>query len=380
MRSKTWAILLVAAVAVGGGAWYITVQRDRATQADFATKPLFPDLGKRVNDVAALELESTKGTFRIERTADGWVLPDKAGYRAKADLTRKNILGIAGLETLEPRTDKPALYNLIQVNAPKDYQPADEAAKSEPGPILARLLDDKGQPLAAVIVGKVKTRELGSRPAEIHVRKPDEARAWLAKGRVDLPADLGAWLDKDMVKIERARVASAHVQHADGERLDLVRAPADAAKEGGSKDDFRPVKIPAGKKIASQYDANSLPGALAFISFDDVAKADGKDFSKATLSVIETLDGIRVSIKSIPAADKKAWITVALEYDPALVKADAANTALLSEDAAKKQVEEANARMQGWTYLITEYAARDITRHLADLLEDDKPKEDEKKN
>ncbi|WP_374631017.1 hypothetical protein [Ferrovibrio sp.] len=375
MRGKTWAILLVAAVAVGGGAWYITAQRDRATQADFATKPLFPDLAKRVNDVAVLELETTKGKIRIQRSNDGWVLPEKAGYRAKIDLTRKNILGIAGLETLEPRTDKPELYSLIQVNEPKDYQPADEAAKSDPGPILARLLDDKGQVLAAVIVGKVKTRELGSRPAEIHVRKLGEARAWLAKGRVDLPADAGAWLDKDMVKIERARVAAAHVQHADGEKLDLVRTNA---ADGTSKDDFRPSRIPAGKKVASQYDVNSLPGALAFISFDDVAKADSQDFSKATLSVIETLDGIRVSIKSIPAADKKAWITLALDYDPALVKQDAENTVLLNEEAAKKQVADSNARLQGWTYLVSEYTARDITRRLADLLEDDKPKEEKK--
>lgn len=376
MRGKAWAVLLVAAAAVGGGAWYITAQRDRATQADFATKPLFPDLAKRANDVAALELESTKGKIRIERSNDAWVIPDKGGYRAKADLTRKNILGIIGLETLEPRTDKPELYNLIQVNEPKDYQPADEAAKSEAGPIIARLLDDKGQPLAALVVGKVKTRELGSRPAEIHVRKLGEARAWLAKGRVDLPADMSAWLDKDMVKIERARVASAYVQHADGEKLTLLRTNA---ADGTAKDDFRPAGIPAGKKVASQYDANSLPGALAFISFDDVAKADSKDFSKPTLSVIETLDGVRVTIKSIPAADKKAWIAVALEYDPALVKPDAENTALFKEDAAKKQVEEANARMQDWAYLISEYAARDISRRLAELLEDDKPKE-EKKN
>lgn len=376
MKGKLGIVLLVAAVALSGVAWYVADRREQATEADFAAKPLFPGLPKRVNEVTAIEVESLKGKFRIELAGENWVMPAKDGYRVKADILRKNVLGIAGLESIEPRTDKPELYDRIQVSDPAAYKPADEAAKGDPGPIKVKLLDAKGVALADLVVGKVRTREIGSKPAELHVRLVNEAKSWLARGRVDLPADPVAWLDKDMVKIERARVASATITHSDGEVLELVRTNGE---NGTAKDDFKPAQaLPEGKKLSSQYDANSAPGALAFISFDDVARAAAHDFSKANRTEIVTLDGIRATVRSLPAADKKAWITLQLAYDPALVKEDKDNAALLKPEAAQKQVEEANSRMNGWAYLVSEYAARDLLRRLPELLEDEKPKEDKK--
>lgn len=374
MRSKAGIILIAAAVAAVGAAWFVADRRDEATQATFATRPLFPGLAAKVNEAAALEVETAKGRFRLERGADGWTMPEKGGYRAKADLVRKTILGLAEMETVEPRTDKPDLYDRIQVGEPAQWKP-DEAAKADPGPIKLRLVDAKGAELAQAIVGKVRTREIGGKPAELHVRLPAEARAWLAKARLDLPADPVQWLDKEMVKIERARAAAATVRHPDGELLKLIR---DGGKsEGGAKDDFRPESIPAGKKVASQYDVNAVPGALAFIAFEDVAKAETKDFSKATITEIATLDGVRATVRSIPAPDKKAWVVIALAFDPALIKDSSGAEGLLKREDAEKQVQEAGARLNGWAYLVSEYAARDLTRRLADLIEDEK-KDDKK--
>ncbi|MEL3891865.1 hypothetical protein V6B08_16420 [Ferrovibrio sp. MS7] len=376
MKGKVGVILLVAAVALSGVAWYVAQQREQATEANFASKPLLPDLAKRVNDVTALEVESLKGRFRIERAGEYWVMPTKDGYRVKGDILRKNILGIAELQTIEPRTDKPELYDRIQVSDPAAYKPADEAAKADPGPIKVKLLDAKNTPLAELIVGKVRTREIGPKPAELHVRLVSDTKSWLAKGRVDLPADPVAWLDKDMVRIERARVASTTIRHSDGEVLELVRTNGE---NGTAKDDFKPAQaIPAGKKLSSQYDTNSAPGALAFIAFDDVARAAAHDFSKANVTEIVTLDGVRATVRSLPAADKKAWVTIQLGYDPALVKEDKDNAALLKREDAQKQVDEANGRMNGWSYLVSEYAARDLLRRFSELLEDEKPKEEKK--
>src|SRR3546814_14184305 len=71
--------------------------------------------------------------------------------------------------------------------------------------------------------------------------------------------------------------------------------------------------------------------------------------------------------------DKKAWITIAVTYDPALLKPDAANPDLLKPDDADKQVQAAAARMDGWAYLVPESELPGLTRHLKDLLEADKP-------
>lgn len=375
MRNKSWAFLLAAAIVLGGLGWWVASSRDSATQADFAPKPLFPDLTAKVNDVASLEVATQKALFRIERGAspEHWTMPSRDGYPVRADLVRKNILGIAALETVEPRTDTPEHYDLLQVSEPDRYKPADDAAKADAGPVLVRLVDGKAEAMAAVIVGKIKSYPVGGKPGQYHVRKPDEARAWLAQGVLELPADLAQWLVKETIKIDRARVAEATVTHPGGEVLKIRRAPT---KPDSSGVDFTPAELPKGMAIASQFDVNAVAGALAFVSFDDVAKADSKDFTKATVTEIVTLDGLRATIRSIPAEDagKKVWATITVAFDPALARPDAE----IKPEEAQKQAQEALARVQGWTYLLPESTARDLTRHLKDLIEPAKKDEGKK--
>ncbi|HLT76857.1 MAG TPA: DUF4340 domain-containing protein [Ferrovibrio sp.] len=375
MRNKTSVILLAAAIVLGGVGWWVASSRDSATEADFTAKPLFPGLTAKVNDVAGLEIATSKALFRIERgeSADQWTMPSREGYPVRADLVRKNILGIAGLESIEPRTDKPEHYDLLQVSEPDQYKPADDAAKSDPGPILVRLTDARPEALASIIVGKVKSYPVGGKPGQYHVRKPSEARAWLAQGILELPADPAQWLVKDLIKVDRARVARATVTHPDGEVLTIVRAPA---KPDSSGVDFTPDPMPAGLVIKSQFDVNAVAGALNWLSFDDVARADSKDFSKAVTTEIVTLDGMKVTVRSIPAEDgKKVWVTLAATFDPALAQPDAE----VKPEEAKKQAEEGMARVDGWAYLINESTGRDLTRRLNDLIEPPKKEDGDKK-
>ncbi|WP_298721871.1 DUF4340 domain-containing protein [uncultured Ferrovibrio sp.] len=378
MRNKGWAVLLASAVVLGGLGWWVAASRDSATQADFTPKPLFPGLTAKVNDIASLEIATSKALFRIERNGDQWTMSSRGDYPVRAELVRKNAIGIAGLETVEPRTDKPEHYDRLQVSEPDQYKPFDEAAKSDPGPILVRLVDGEAKPMAAVIVGKIKSYPVGGKPGQYHVRKPGEARAWLAQGILELPADPVQWLVKDVVKVDRARVAEAVVTYPDGEVLKLVRAPKKDAES--SSVDFTPAEMPKGMKIASQYDVNAVPGLLAWLTFDDVAKAEGKDFSKATVVEITTLDGVRVVVRAIPDEqnDKKAWARFEVAFDPALVKKDVEQKDLLAPEEAEKQAKEAQARVDGWAYLLPESTVRDMNRRLKDLIEPEK-KDDEKK-
>lgn len=379
MRNKSWAILVAAAILLGGAGWWVAVSRDRAAQADFTPKPLFPGLTAKVNDVTGLEIATAKTMFRIERgaTADHWTMPSRQDYPVRADLVRKNILGIAGLETLEPRSDKPEHYNLLQVAEPDQYQPVDEAAKSDPGPILVRLADKDAKSIAAVIIGKQRSYPAGGKPGQLQVRKPGEARAWLAQGIVELPADPAQWLVKDLIKIDKNRVATATVRQPDGELLRVVRG---AGKPDGSPVDFAPSEMPKGMKIGSPFDVNAVAGGLAYLSFEDVTKAAELDFTKATVTEIFTLDGIKATVRTIPAADhdKKFWVTIAASFDASQVRPDVDNKDLLKPEEAEKQVKEAMARMDGWAYLVNDYAARDLTRRLKDLIEPDKKEEPKK--
>ncbi|WP_341894527.1 hypothetical protein [Ferrovibrio terrae] len=378
MRNKSWAILVAAAVIVGGAGWWVAASRDRAAQADFTPKPLFAGLTAKVNDVAGLEIMTVKTMFRVERgaTADQWTMPSRHDYPVRADLVRKNVLGIAGLETIEPRSDKPAHYNLLQVAEPDQYQPVDDAAKSDPGPILVRLADKDAKSIAAVIIGKARSYPSAGKPGQLQVRKPDEARAWLAQGTLELPADPAQWLVKDLIKIDRARVAYATVKHPDSEVLRVNRGPE---KTDNTPVDFVLPDMPKGMKAVSPFDVNAVAGGLAYLGFEDVTKAAELDFSKATTAEIVTLDGVKAVVRTIPAADqdKKFWLKISVSFDAALVKPDAAKE-LLKPEEAEKQVKEAAARMDGWAYLVNDYAARDLTRRLKDLIEPEKKDEPKK--
>lgn len=378
MRNKSWAILVAAAVILGGAGWWVAVSRDKAAQADFTPKPLFPGLTAKVNDVAGLEIATAKTMFRIERgaTPEQWTMPSRHDYPVRADLVRKNVLGIAGLETIEPRSNKPENYNLLQVSEPDKYQPVDDAAKSDPGPILVRLADKDSKSIAAVIVGKQRSFPSAGKPGQLQVRKPEDARAWLAQGILELPPEPAQWLVKDTIKIDKNRVAYATVKQPDGETLRVNRGPD---KSDNTPVDFVPAEMPKGMKAGSPFDVNAVAGGLAYLSFDDVTKASELDFSKAVVTEIVTLDGVKATVRTIPAPDhdKKSWIAVAVAYDAALARPNEANKDLLKPEDAEKQVKEAAARMEGWAYLVNEYTARDLTRRLKDLIEPEK--QDEKK-
>lgn len=378
LRNKSWAILVAAAVVLGGAGWWVAASRDKAAQADFTPKPMFPGLTSKVNEVASLEISTVKSLFRIERgaTADQWTMPSRHDYPVRADLVRKNVLGIAGLETIEPRSDRPENYNLLQVSEPDQFKPVDDAAKSDPGPILIRLVDKDAKSMAAVIVGKTRSYPSGGKPGQIQVRKPDEARAWLAQGTLELPADPVQWLIKDLIKIDKNRVATATVTHPDGEVLKVSRGPE---KPDNTPVDFVLPDMPKGTKIGSPFDVNAVAGGLAYLGFEDVAKASEHDFSRATVTEIATLDGVKAVVRIIPAEEeKKFWITISASFEPALVRPNEANKDLLKPEEAEKQVKEAMARVDGWAYLVNDYAARDLTRRLKDLIEPEK-KDDEKK-
>src|SRR3546814_13975423 len=96
---------------------------------------------------------------------------------------------------------------------------------------------------------------------------------------LDAKADPIDWRVKDLIKIDRNRVAEASVRQPDGETLALVRAPK-TDKDAGSANFTPSEPLPKGMKIGSQYDVNAAAGVLSWMTFDAVAKAADHDFSK----------------------------------------------------------------------------------------------------
>jgi Domain of unknown function (DUF4340) len=362
MRARNAGMLLAAAVAVAALATVAVMRRESATTAVNVSQIVLPQLASRINETTAMEITGPKGAFRVARDAEGrWIMPEKSGYPANADKIRKAILGLAELAAVESRTDNPAQYERLGVGDPG-------AASSSIG---VRLLDGSGRDLANLIVGKTKTPESEQRPAEIYVRRPGEAGSWLAKGRLGVVAESVEWLDREVFRLRRERVAEVLVTHADGEKVRVFRDKPDAA-------DFTLAGIPKGKVATSAYDVNALPGALEFVTFEDVRRASDLNIGAGTVSArFKTFDGLVVTVRTA-ARDSKFWARYEISAEAAAPPAGGAS--LLDAEAVKKQAAEWQARVADWVYQIGDYQAKDLTRRLADLVREEEKAPAEKKN
>ena len=336
MRTRSWLVLAAATLVVVAAAAWSLWQRQSATTATVEPTLMFPGLAGRLNDVAVVEISGTKGVFRVEREADAWVVPEKSGYPARADKVKKTAIGLAELRTLEPRTDNPELYDRIAVGEP---------GKTGSDAVRIRLLDAKGGELAALIVGKVKTAETSARAAEIYVRRPADARSWLASARLAASGDILEWVEREMLRIERKRVADVVITHPDGENLRL-------AKKEGKEEEFDLQDIPAGLEVSSPYDVSATAGALEFISFDDVRRrADVALGEKVTRTRFGVASGLVIEAHTA-SVDGKHWVV----FDVSAARPE-----------AQKEADEIKARIAPWAFQIAEHKARELMRRMSDL-------------
>jgi len=275
------------------------------------------------------------------RKDGGWHLTEKGDYPARFEAVKMALVALARLETIEAKTAKPELYPKLQVE--------------DPGPAEARstrltLRDAEGDTLGAIIVGKTRDSAAGVGRPGVYVRRPDEARAWLADGDPQLPATAVDWLDRNLIDLARDRIASAILEPAQGAVVALSRAAA-------SEQDFTLADVPEGRKAKSAGAVNAVAWTLEGLRFDDVAPAADIDFAAgASTATFTTFDGLTVRVE-LAAKEDASWVRVAAEA------ADDAEAAVRDEAATIR------ARSDGWAFRLPDYKLDKLRTPLADLLE-----------
>lgn len=350
MSPKTFVAVAVAAVIAVAAAGVSVALQPGYAETDAAGRRLFPDLLGRVNDVASVVIEDAKGTLSVSRRDGGWVLAESDGYPARAGKVRAVVVGLARLTLLEPKTRREDRYAKLNLRDPKT-----EGA-------LSRMLTLKaagGKVLARVIVGR---RNFAFQDGgAVYVRKPDDARSWLARGTLDLGTQPSDWLRPRIVDIKPDRVARVVVRHADGETVVASRAsPKDK--------NFAVENLPAGARLKSASAADNFSLALENLQLVEVRKADAIAFPEdATVKAeITTFDGLTARL-ALAGVDGKDWLRLSFSA-PAEGKDSA-----VGKDVAR-EARDLAARTEGWAYRISGYRADDVKKRMADLIEKPKPK------
>jgi hypothetical protein len=334
MARRGFFLLLLATVIVVAVAIGLLASGDRTASPSSTGERALPELAARFGDLAWIGL--TRGSAKIDFAAinDRWAVVEKGNYPAAQGKVRQLLLGLADITLVEPKTERPELFARLDLDDPANGKATD-----------IKLNDRIGQTVAELIVGKRRADRLGAGNDAVYIRKPEGGRAWLARGSLDVSGDIVDWLDRRIIDIPAARVASVKLTGGDAAPLTLTRSqPAErfAVEDAPAEMKFKPAALaePA--------------GALAALDLADVKPAADQpvpDSGVATAS-FTTFDGLTVDV-SLFAKDDKEWVTITA----------------LGNDAVEADANRINAKVAGWSYAVTQDRAKLLRTRLADLIE-----------
>ena len=303
MRGARSILILAAVTAIVVGA-VLSVDRESSTAAR-SGEIVFPGLLDQVNSVARVRVTGKEGMFTLTRDGDTWVIEEKERYAADPDRVHKLLLGAAGMTRVEPKTSNPELYPKLWLE-----DPSGEDAKS----VRYVLEDTSSAVLADWVLGDRRPSKSDASRTELYIRVGDDPLAWLVESSVPGGNTIIDWLDRMVARIDRERLRSAEVLHADGTAIAVSKSlPTDI--------DFSLQDLPEGREVDSQYRINDIGRFLEDLRFEDVAPSSSLDFSESLdkRMQITTFDGLRIHLETV-MRDGDAWAKLRAELDEGLIE------------------------------------------------------------
>ncbi|HEY0282647.1 MAG TPA: hypothetical protein VGC27_08495 [Rhizomicrobium sp.] len=299
----------------------------------------FPGLASKLSEVTRIHIESRKGgAFDVAFVPmKGWVLPGRNHYPASFEEVRKTLVGLAALQTIEPKTARPDWFRYVDLDAPP-----------KGGGVLISLHGDKDRVLAALIVGKSEDIGDATQSVGLFVRKPGESQSWLVSSPFTPHANQIGWLKKNIVEVDRSRIQETDVRPLSGPAYTVRRdKPSDM--------DFALTPMPRGRELADSGGPDGVASALVDFSFDDIQPAANLDFeSQAWRTVTRTFDGLIVGVDVVKQGPDY-WARIFAYAAPG--KPDAA-----------KEARDINSSAQGWAYKLPAYKGALFMLPLDSLL------------
>jgi hypothetical protein len=337
-RRRNLAILaVIAVVSVTLAAAALWAQAARLSNGH-VEETFFPSLPSHVRDIERIHIASKKGTFDVAFKPDsGWVLPGRDNFPASFEEVRKTVVGIAALQTIEPKTARPDWLHYLGLDAP----PKGDGVEIS-------LLDDKGNMIAALIAGK--TTDIGdpSGATGLFVRKLDSNQAWLARSVFTPDSDPGQWMNHDVIGVDRSRIQETRVEPANGPAYTVRRdKPSDAS--------FTLVELPKGRELSYDSAPDGVAAAIVGFTFDDAKPAKDFDFTNSTTLITRTFDGLAVTVEAIQQG-QDYWAELSAEAAPG------------ARPEIAKEAREIDAHASGWAYKLPGYKGQQFMTSLDSLL------------
>lgn len=351
-------LTVLAVVAVLMVMWAVVQSRMANRRTVRSDEPAYLIQGLDPAGIGAIVLGIGEKEVRLSRQGEGFVVASKQNYPAKTSEVNNLISKCLEIKTAQLITESAKNHEDLEVTEEK----ARTVVKFFTGP------DPNATVLAGVVVGK--TEELGQ-GTYVRLLSSDEAVSnkvlsapevpWISDGAMN-------YIEQELISAESDEIVSATVISPDGQYT---------LKKEGDDGNIVLVDTPAGKKLKSS-DARSVLTALTSLRFDDVKKKPAdmtfdrkyicrlKDSTEYTLSISKKDDETYISCAATFTDTAPVTKGADVESDEEL---KAKETKLLARDEAPKFT----VRHQDWVYKIADYKAGNLTKELADLLEDAEP-------
>jgi hypothetical protein len=296
-------------------------QESQATKTQFTPGEFLPGFAARVKDSARIHVVSHSGSFDVSYSAaKGWVLPAKGNYPADFNQVRHTLLGLAALETVEPKTSRADWLGYLGLDTPPKGNGVEIVVS-----------DASGHDIAGVITGNTAQIDTGEGGTGVFVRHPGDSQSYLARTVFTPHGDLSDWVDTNVMSVDAARVNSVTITPFSG-------APYTVSREHASDVDFKLDGPPPPKGLAaSTSQIDLVPQIVSGFAFTDLKPASALDFSKAAHLAARTFDNQNIRMDAVQV-NGAVWVRISAQPDPG-------TPAMQKQEAAM-----INARAGNWAY------------------------------
>jgi hypothetical protein len=285
-----------------------------------------------------------------------FVVGNKDNYPAVTSKINNLLTSCLDIRTTELITSDPANHKELEVT--------EENAKS-----VVKFLKSDGQIITGIVVGKNE-----SQTRSTYVRLVSSNDVYTATDLPQVRSSAMDYIDKEIVNISRSDIAKVTITGPDGSYTLRI--------DDSNDHNIVLENIPAGKKLTDS-NCGQVISALSYLSFDDVEK-ESPEQAKLKFEntyVCESKDQI-VYTFDIAKADGKTYVKCSAEYvgETQIVKEKRIESEQELKDKEAKFLAHDRAadfavKHQGWLYEISEQKAKNLTRKLAELLEEEKEEE-----
>jgi hypothetical protein len=311
--------------------------------------------GLDIAKIASITVAAGDDRLTLARLAESFTIATKDNYPAKTQKINELLAQCLDIRTVDHITANPQNHNDLGVT--------EENAR-----FVVTFLDSQNEPITGIVVSN--TNEQG----KTYVRQISSDDVYLTSDSIWLQSDPMNYIEKQLTKIEPEKISSVTLTTPEGTYT---------LKKQKDTDQVVLENIPKGKKLKGN-DYKQVFNALAGLNIDDVqkkSKAEGLNFDTKYLCALEDLT---VYTLSLAKKDDDNYLTATAKYTGAKITKDRTveseeelkvkEAKLLTKQAANYFAE----KHAGWVYKIPQYKAGNLTKKLADLLEDiEEPKPEE---